>query len=76
MSMGHYPPLFLSTLNTLAEYPKVVIGKIINGQDTYLEAGLLLFAIPFTSRYMLKYWYKIRIIRQPRTIRKWNQNMD
>lgn len=66
----------LNTLNTLAEYPKVVIGKIINGHDVYLEAGLLLLALPFTSRFMLKYWYKIRIIRQPRTTKKRNQNMD
>lgn len=64
------------TLNTLAEYPKVVTGKIINGHDVYLESGLLLFALPFTSRYILKYWYKIRIIRQSKTIKKWKQNMD
>lgn len=67
--MGHYP--FFKALNTLAEYPKVVMGKITNGHDTYLEAGLLLFALPFTSRYC----YKIIIITQPKT-RKWNQSMD
>lgn len=70
-------PNFLISLSILTcEYPEVVIRKITNGHDAYLEASSWLFALPFTSISLSHSWYNIRTISQSRTTMQWNQNMD